>query len=123
LIVLDTFESATEEARDFVNSNLLGELRSTDALRLLVAGQPQAMPDPEKEAWRAYARRFDLGNIPDTAPWLKWAKENYPHLPAEAVITIVALTDGAPGDTASQLKLLNKKYSATQIEQLFRVPS
>ncbi|MES2599000.1 MAG: hypothetical protein V4662_26965 [Verrucomicrobiota bacterium] len=123
LIVLDTYESATEEAREFVHSNLLGELRRTDAVRLLVAGQPQTMPDPAKEAWRAYARRFELGNIPDAAPWIAWAKETYPQIPREAVITIVALTGGVPGATANQLNLLHGKYSAAQLAEMFRNPS
>lgn len=117
LIVFDTFESATEEARDFVHSNFLGELSRTNAIRLLIAGQPQAMPDPAKAAWQAHARRFNLGNIPDPKPWVDWAARTYPLIPASSVITIVASTGGAPGAIANQLKFLGT-FNANQLKAM-----
>ncbi len=117
LFSFDTFEQATDEARDFVEKHFLADLGRTNAMRLLIAGQPHAMPDPRKAAWEAHARRFDLGNIPDPQPWVDWAARAYPLIPASSVITIVAVSGGAPGTIANQLSTLGK-YSAAQLKAL-----
>lgn len=117
LIVIDTFESATEEAQNFVQSNLLSELGRTNALRLLVAGQPRVIPVPAKTAWQAHAKRFDLTHIPDPEPWVAWAARTYPSIPAKSVITIVACSGGAPGTVANHLATLGQ-FTKAQLEAL-----
>lgn len=117
LLCFDTFEQGTEEARDFVQKHLLADLGRTNAMRLLIAGQPQAMPDPKKAAWEAHARRYDLGNIPDPQPWVEWAGRVYPLIPENSVRTIVACSGGVPGVIANQLAHLGS-LSAVQLAAL-----
>lgn len=117
LLSFDAFEQGTEEARDFVQKHLLADLGRTNAMRLLIAGQPQAMPDPKKAAWEAHARRYDLGNIPDPQPWVDWAARVYRLIPENSVRTIVACSGGAPGVIANQLAYLGS-LSAAQLAAL-----
>ncbi len=117
LLCFDAFEQGTEEARDFVQKHLLADLSRTNAMRLLIAGQPQAMPDPKKAAWEAHARRYDLGNIPDPQPWVDWAARVYQLIPENSVRTIVACSGGAPGVIANQLAHLGR-LSASQLRAL-----
>lgn len=117
LFIFDTFEQATEDARDFVQNNFFADLGRTNAMRLLIAGQPHAMPDPAKAAWQAHARRFNLGNMPDPKPWVAWAARVYPLIPASSVITIVACSGGAPGTIATQLAHLGQ-FTADQLKAL-----
>ena len=117
LFVFDTVESATDDARQFVETHFLAEMGRAQAMRLLVAGQPHGVPDPAKAAWEEYARRFDLPSMPDPQPWVEWAARKYPHLPATAVIAIVASVGGIPATIANQISRLGK-MSATQLAAL-----
>ena len=117
LFVFDTFERATEEARDFVESHFLAEMGKAAAMRILLAGQPQQMPDPAKAAWRAHARRFNLGSIEDPALWVKWAARAFPHIPAAVVAAIAVSAGGAPGAIANQLATLGT-FDAVQLAAL-----
>ena len=117
LITFDTYEQGTDEARDFVEKHILVDLGRTNAMRLLIAGQPQAMPDPAKAAWAVHAKRYDLGNIPDPQPWVDWASRVYPLIPENSVRTIVACSGGAPGVIANQLAYLGS-LSASQLQAL-----
>ncbi len=117
LIILDTFESATEDARNFVQGTLLAELNRTNTIRLVIAGQPQAIPAPGKNPWQDYVRRFDLPLMRDPRPWVEWARHTYPNIPPHCVKTIVLSTEGAPGAIATQLENLSK-YPATQLKPM-----
>ncbi len=117
LLSFDTFEQGTEDARDFVEKHLLADLGRTNAMRLLIAGQPHAMPNPAKAAWAHHAKRYDLGNIPDPQPWVDWAARVYRLIPENSVRTIVACSGGAPGVIANQLAHLGS-LSAFQLAAL-----
>jgi TIR domain len=117
LFVFDTFERATDDAREFVESHFLAELGKADSMRILLAGQPHKVPDPAKAAWRAHARRFHLGSIEDPQPWVQWAARVYPQIPAASVVTVVLSNHGAPGPIASQLATLGT-FTAAQLAGL-----
>lgn len=117
LFVFDTFERATEDAREFVETHFLAEMGKAGSMRILLAGQPPHMPDPAKAVWRAYARRFDLGNIPDPKPWVDWAARAFPLIPSAVVSAIAVSAGGAPGAIANQLSTLGN-YTATQLAAL-----
>ena len=113
LFVFDTFEKATDEAREFVENHFLAELGKAESMRILLAGQPKAMPDPAKAAWRAHAKRFKLGSIESPQPWVDWAARVYPQIPAASVVTVVLSNNGAPGPISSQLATLGS-FTAAQ---------
>lgn len=115
LFTFDTFDQGTEEARDFVEKHFLADLDRSAAMRLLVAGQPQTMPDPAKAAWADHARRYNLGNIPDPKPWLDWAARVYPQIPEGNVAAFVLACGGAPGPIASHLSILSG-FNASQLQ-------
>lgn len=105
LLIFDTFEQATEDARKLVEYTLLPDLLDCDAVRLLLAGQPQAMPTPSGNAWGSKAQRYDLGFIQDIDAWITWAKQ-FPLITADMVRTIVLSTLGAPSVTADLIRNL-----------------
>lgn len=116
LFVFDTFERATEDAREFVESHFLAEMGKAGAMRILLAGKPQHVPDPAKASWRDYARRFNLGSIEDPKPWVDWAERAFPLIPSNVVAAIAVSAGGAPGAIANQLSTLgtlNAKQLAT----------
>ncbi|MDB6025453.1 MAG: hypothetical protein JWM68_1676, partial [Verrucomicrobiales bacterium] len=117
LFVFDTFERATEDAREFVENHFLAEMGRADAMRILLAGQPAQMPDPAKAAWREHARRFNLGSIEDPKPWVDWAARTFPHIPAAVVAAIAVSAGGAPGAIANQLTTLGT-FNAKQLKVL-----
>lgn len=117
LFVFDTFESATDEAREFVERHFLADLGRSNAMRVLLAGQPQGVPDPDKATWRSYAKRFNLGTIEDPQPWVDWAKDTYRLLPANAVAAIAVSAGGVPGAIANQLAKLGA-LDANQLKAL-----
>ena len=117
LFVFDTFERATEEAREFVESHFLAEMGKAGAMRILLAGQPQHVPDPAKASWRDYARRFNLGSIEDPKPWVDWAARAFPLIPPAVVSAIAVSAGGAPGAIANQLATLGT-FNATQLAAL-----
>lgn len=112
LFVFDAFERATDDAREFVETHFLAELGKADSMRILLAGRPHKVPEPAKAAWRAYAKRFNLGSIEDPQPWVDWVARAYPQIPAASVVTIVLSNNGAPGPIASQLETLGSFNSA-----------
>lgn len=114
LFVFDTFERATDDAREFVENHFLAELGKAESMRILLAGQPKAMPDPARAAWRAHARRFNLGSIEDPKPWVDWTARVYPQIPAASVVTVVLSNNGAPGPISSQLATLGS-FTAAQL--------
>ena len=117
LFVFDTFEGATEEAREFVETHFLAEMGRANAMRILLAGQPRETPDPAKAAWRAYARRFNLGSIKNPKPWVDWAALAFPLVPAPVVAAIAVSAGGAPGAIANQLTMLGT-LDANQLQAL-----
>lgn len=106
LLVFDTFEKATDEARKFVEDNILSDMGRASSMRILLAGQPAECPDPAKAAWQPFARRFVLRSIPDPEPWIVWATKRFPHLTAEMIRPVVAATNGLPGPTSALLENL-----------------
>lgn len=117
LFVFDTFERATEEAREFVQSHFLAEMGKATAMRILLAGQPTQVPDPAKASWRQFARRFNLGSIEDPKPWVEWAARAFPLIPSAVVAAIAVSAGGTPGAIANQLTTLGT-LNASQLTAL-----
>jgi hypothetical protein len=107
LLIFDTFEKATEDAREFVLKNILSDLGRAPALRVLLASQPGHCPNPATESWEQHARRFSLGPIPDPQPWIEWADRRFRgRVTPDMVRTIVAANRGVPGPIADLLEVL-----------------
>ena len=114
LFVFDTFERATDDAREFVEKHFLDELENAESIRILLAGQPKAMPDPARTVWRDHARRFNLGSIKDPQPWIAWAARKFPLIPSGVVAAFAVSMEGQPGAIANQLEKLGT-YTAAQL--------
>lgn len=96
VIILDTYEQATDDARKFVESHLLGELATSPALRLVIAGQPKGFPDFSKTSYAGVVREVPLLPLTkdDVQPFVL---KRHAHIGADAIETLVLATNGVPG--------------------------
>jgi hypothetical protein len=72
LLVLDTYEQATEEAKQWVEDSLLPHFRRHDGLRLVLAGK--IVPEAEGHVWARLAIRRELPPIREVAPWHDYSR-------------------------------------------------
>lgn len=116
LMAFDTFENAPTETQQFIERNILADMDHSPAVRVLLAGQKTGFPEPTKASWGVYAKRFDLGSIPDPEPWIHWARRRFPLVNAHMVRPIVLAAEGHPGSIANLLEKLGG-YNRTQLQK------
>jgi hypothetical protein len=73
VLVLDTYEQATEEASRWVENRLLPHVRRYDGLRLVLAGIKVPALDPSRP-WSRIATSRELPLIKDPAHWCDYAR-------------------------------------------------
>ena len=95
LLLFDTYEQASDEARDLVQNLLLGDLEMMPAVRIVIAGQK--VPDHTKAIWAKSVRACALGPIRDPAHWVTYARRHHPRLEPEQIKTLTDATAGQPG--------------------------
>ena len=95
LILFDTYEQASAEARDFVQSILLADIDKTPAIRIVIAGQ--MVPEHAKTLWAKSVRSFPLGPIRNPSHWTAFAQRKYSHVTPEQIKTLTDATGGQPG--------------------------
>jgi len=101
LLLFDTYEQASIEAKNLVENLILPELRSAAALRVVVAGQ--SVPEHRRAHWADLVRVFKFGPIQDVKHWLKYAGRRYPNVADHQVETLTSATGGAPGQVDTLL--------------------
>lgn len=110
VLLFDTYEKASPEAKELVQNLLLGDLDQTPAVRIIIAGQ--LVPDHEKAIWANSVRCFTLGPITDSSHWKRYAKRHHPHLNSEQIETVTEVALGHPGSIKTFLTVLSQKRTA-----------
>jgi hypothetical protein len=91
LLVFDTFESAAQPQRDWVEKELLLRLMRAPWLRVVVAGQ--RVPDCIGAVWDTVARRTIELMPPHPLDWLDYGSRHRPGLRLEEVETVCRLAN------------------------------
>lgn len=110
LLMLDTFEQANEEVRDWVGSSLLGRVEDTPALRVLLSGQTV----PEKRIdWSHCCQVFDLYGVKEAEHWLPVVEALGHRVPVEPPLTFMAgichAHNGHPDSIVKTIKTFPRK--------------
>ena len=95
VLLFDTYEKASPDARELVEGLLLGDLEKCPAVRIAIAGQ--TVPDHAKALWAKSVRHFALPPITDPQHWQQLAATHYPRLTAEHIMALTVAAAGNPG--------------------------
>jgi hypothetical protein len=95
VIVFDSYEKASSEARQLVEGLLLGDLESLPAVNVVIAGQ--YVPDHQRALWAPVVRHFRLGPITEPKDWERFAARHFGVLTAPEIATLTSATAGNPG--------------------------
>ena len=95
LIVLDTFEQATEDSKRWVEDHLLPRCCQTQGLRLVIAGTQVPAPSPR---FSSLTERLELGPIVDPGHWCSYFRKvlKCQRFPDEHLATLVLAAGGRP---------------------------
>ncbi len=117
LLLIDTFEQASQEVKDWLERDVLARLHACPALRVVVCGQ--SVPNQQHAVWRDYAQSFDLKPIFDIQAWQEFCVKNSRRtsLPEDVIQFIQALTftfQGDPKEISPILSLYTERLGATE---------
>lgn len=112
LLLIDTFEQASQEVKDWLERDVLARLHACSALRVVVCGQ--SVPNQQHAVWRDYAQSFDLKPIFDIQAWQEFCVKNSrsTSLPQDVIQFIQKLTftfEGDPNKISPILSLYTKR--------------
>jgi hypothetical protein len=94
VLLVDTFEDATVECKEWFEESLLPFIRRSDSVRLVVAGH--AVPNPI-EPWNDICQRVDVGPINKAKYWCQYRDALGLHSPNnDEIEKFVAITKGDP---------------------------
>jgi hypothetical protein len=68
LIVMDTFEKANTEVKEWISGPFLSRVAHTEKIRTAIAGQE--IPTPENIEWGPNCQVYDLFGVPEAKYWL-----------------------------------------------------
>lgn len=98
LLLFDTYEKASAEAKELIVGQLLPDLEDCSAVRIVIAGQ--TVPDHNSTFWGTLARHFFLDNISDALAWCSFFERKFGSSKGVSQHDIEFLTmaaDGNPG--------------------------
>jgi hypothetical protein len=102
LLVFDTYEAATEEAKDWIESVLLPYVVPARWLRVVITGQ--SVPAPAGSTWEAVATSTLTLQLPNAEDWFAYARANHDDdVTLEFVTRAHQLSNGKPSVLASLL--------------------
>ena len=90
LLVLDTFEHASPELSQWLESNVLARLPDYPALRVVVCGQK--VPQAQGQFWQDDAHTLALSPIKNPTAW----HACYQHVPVDFIQNLINFTQGDP---------------------------
>ena len=73
VLILDTYEQATDDAKQWIEQRLLPHCARHEGLRLVVAGKEVPGLDPARP-WSQLTLRNELPPISDPAPWCDYSQ-------------------------------------------------
>jgi hypothetical protein len=96
VIVLDTYEQASDETKQWLESSLLPHVRRSPHLRLVLAGQ-NVPSESASGHWQQCAQRRQLPPIAEAHHWCSFNKEHgFTSLPDDHIASIVKACVGHP---------------------------
>lgn len=114
LLIFDTYEQASDEAKKWLESQLLHRLKQAPAVVIIIAGEK--VPEHEKYSWNELSIDYDLPPIKQVQDWLefthnKWgcSKITEHHIEAYTIGT-----EGNPALVFSLLETLVKQFQAQE---------
>lgn len=112
LLVLDTWQQASQEAQDWVEKQLLFRLDKAPCLVVVLAGQ--RVPEPASRPWGTLAVSCDLQPIQQVEDWLTFVRNGLQctGISGEQVATLIAATRGDPGHLSALLTTLAQSAPA-----------
>jgi hypothetical protein len=110
LLVLDTYEQATEEARQWVEHRLLPHFRRRDGLRLVLAGIRVPTVDPSRP-WSGIAVSYELPPIKDHQHWCDYVRRvmGLTAYRDDQIEILVKATAGSPRPLGNLLATLSSR--------------
>lgn len=112
LLIFDTYDQASEDARNWLENQLLPRLERAPCVVVLIGGQQ--IPDYDKYLWRKLTEIRELQPIQEADEWLKYSQRKWecPHLKTSHVEAFTLYTDGDPGQLHMLLESMVQQLSA-----------
>lgn len=95
LLLFDSYEKASSEARQLVCGQLLPDLEDCSSLRVVIAGQE--VPDHKSYYWGGLIRKFVMGTITDPAQWSRYYERIYGDPAGVNIRLLTKIAEGEPG--------------------------
>jgi hypothetical protein len=111
VLLFDTYEKASPQARELIATILLGELEKLPAIRIIIAGKE--VPEHAKAIWARSVRYFPLGPINDPQHWARVAATHHPNLKTEHVEAVTFASAGEPGSVRAGLQAVAASLEKT----------
>lgn len=104
ILLLDTYEAASDEAQLWIEQNLFGLVRRVVGLRVVMTGKTVPALEPGAK-WAALAESHELPPISDAAHWCRYVREilRIMNVPDDHIRTLVMAAKGSPRVLASLL--------------------
>lgn len=114
LLVFDTYEQASEEAKSWLESQFLQRLKHAPAVVVIVAGQN--IPEHEKFSWNELSMEYDLPPIKKVQDWLEFSKVKWGciQITEQQVETLTKATEGNPAKLFALLEVFVKTLQAPE---------
>lgn len=107
LLVIDSFELATEEFEEWLTHHMLPRVVETKQMRVLLAGR--TIPKPALE-WESFVQIHKLHGIPDANLWLPVAEAMEREVPSiDYLEGAIAMAKGNPSFMTQFISMLPKK--------------
>lgn len=109
VLLLDTYEAATDETRHWVEQSLFGLARRFDGIRIVVCGKVVPLVEPPPR-WSDIAHWRELPPVSDHSDWCHWLREvlGVTTIPDDHVCTMVRAVRGSPRALSSMFCELQK---------------
>ena len=117
VIIVDTFEAATEQASKWIVQQLLPVARQNSALRIVLAGQNLPRPKHYPLTWGVHATFCTLEPVTSVDDWHEYALTHHPKFPRQHIETVCmgGLTD-RPSIIQEFIETIARKLPRPNIE-------
>ena len=114
LLIFDTYEQASEEAKRWLESQLLQRLKQAPAVIIIIAGQD--VPEYDKYSWSVLAKEYDLPPIDKVQDWLEFTHNKWgcTKITKQQVETLTKATEGNPAQLFSLLEVFVKTLQTSE---------
>jgi hypothetical protein len=110
LLMFDTYEQASEDARKWIENQLLSRLPA--GVVIVIAGQ--VVPDHARQPWASLAEHVQLKPIQEAEDWLEYSQRKYRNvrLSLQHIEALTLATEGKAGHLAALLETMVGRMQA-----------